>query len=547
MKTKPIVWVLALASLFLAILLPPEANPNGKLAIVVCGTFAFAIALSERKIPKGFINAGIGIFGLLLLHSFVVSIDLYRSLEMTTILWAYYCLIGFFMFSGEGVEKHLAFAMVGLSLIVSGYGLYQYFWGFDRLYEFVFYAASDQMVKVPALEIISNRRVSSTLALPGTLWGFLVCALPFHAILWRRSRLLNATLVLSATLLVTTGFLTRSFGFLVGLLVLAAAFMLLRHRRLLWNLTPLLLVLVLAGGLFYSARRSGIEEQNPAGLRFKNWVSAWNIFTANPWGTGLGTFGVIYPEYMQPAANESQYAHNTPLQLLSELGYPLLFGVLVLIVVNAQRLRQRLTLMVEARDHSFWILLALSGWVVHNLIDIDVYFASVGTLGAVLIGALLSRGEAVEGRMGTASTALVGVFAAVMVVFAGLNCVSSELQHRAQIEFENKKLTIATQTLALARRIMPINSSLHHEAGEIQLNLYHALHDPQYLTAATDSFRTAIAWSPEKAGSHIGYALCLSTATRMPEAIAEIRAAQQLFPSSAYIQSIAQLMEQRIQ
>jgi len=62
------------------------------------------------------------------------------------------------------------------------------------------------------------------------------------------------------------------------------------------------------------------------------------------------------------------------------------------------------------------------------------------------------------------------------------------------------------------------------------------------LTEATESFRTAIALSPKKSGSHIGYGLCLSTANQMPEALEQIRIAQQLFPSSAYAQSIHQLM-----
>src|SRR5262249_47950581 len=146
-------------------------------------------------------------------------------------------------------EKYLAGAMVALSIVVAGYGLYQYFWGFDQVYNYIFYAASDQVLKVPALQRIAERRVSSTLALPGTLWGFLVCAIPFHGLLWNRQRWLNGVLLLSLGLLLTTGFLTRSFGFLIGLFVLAMATLLLKHSGVFWTrVTPVIIVLVVAGG-----------------------------------------------------------------------------------------------------------------------------------------------------------------------------------------------------------------------------------------------------------------------------------------------------------
>ena len=548
MKTKPIVILLALAALFFAMILPPEAYANGKLAVILCATFAFLIALSERRIPPTFVKIGAIIFGLLLAHTFLLSIDRYRSLDTISSLWAYYCLIGFFAYSTAGQEKYLAGAMVALSIIVAGYGLYQYFWGFDQVYNYIFYAASDQVVKVPALQRIAERRVSSTLALPGTLWGFLICAIPFHGLFWNRQRWLNGVLLLSLGLLLTAGFLTRSFGFLLGLFVLAVTTMLLKHSRVLWTrVTPVIIILVVAGGLFYSGRRDAIQGQNPAGLRFKNWISAWNMFGDNPLGTGLNTFGVLYPVYMQPEANETQFVHNTLFQMLAELGYPLLVGLAVVIVVNADRLRLKERLNRAKSSHRFWLLPALAAWIVHNLIDINVYFESVGVLGAVTIGALLAREQIQFQRISKTSIALVSIFAIAVIAFSAVACISSELKVRAQIEFENKKLRTAVETLAVAQRVNPINSSLYHDQGEILLNLYHQTHEQGFLTEATEAFRQAIVLSPKKSGSHVGYSLCLSTAKRIPEAIAQIRIAQQLYPSSAYVQSIAQLMDQSIQ
>ncbi len=49
MKNKPIVSLLALSTLFFAMILPPEAYPNGKMAVVISATFVFLIALSEAQ------------------------------------------------------------------------------------------------------------------------------------------------------------------------------------------------------------------------------------------------------------------------------------------------------------------------------------------------------------------------------------------------------------------------------------------------------------------------------------------------------------------
>src|SRR6476659_1944849 len=99
MKTKSILTLFALSTLFFAMLLPPEAYPNGKLAVVLCATVAFAGALSERRIPYAYLRVGMWVFGFLLARTFIISIDLYRSLDTMSVLWAYYCLIGFFIYN----------------------------------------------------------------------------------------------------------------------------------------------------------------------------------------------------------------------------------------------------------------------------------------------------------------------------------------------------------------------------------------------------------------------------------------------------------------
>ena len=540
MKSRLAVTGLAFAALFFAVLLPPEAYPDGKLAVILCSTFAFFASLSERRIPPAYIYGGIAFFAFLILHTVLFSVDAYRSLELVSVLWAYYCLFGFFLHAEWDTAKPLAVCMVVLCAIVSGYGLYQYFWGFDQLYNYVTHAGSDQVVKVPILERIATRRVFSTLALPGTLWGFLTIALPFHAALWRSNLMVRILLSASVLMLLVTGVLTRSFGFLVGLFVLIAAWLFLHHRRLVWRLAPIAILLVLVGGAFYSLRRGGIEAANPAFLRAKNWITAWTIFAAHPMGVGLNNYGVVYSQYMLPEANATQYTHNTPLQLLSELGFPVVIAGAALLLLALREARRG-----SYQRFSQYIGLALIVWAVHNLIDINVYFPSLGIIGAVLIGTLLRKPSVTpqpEAKAGSTALAILGL---ITLVFASLAMVSSELQVRAKGEYEENKLQAAAATLETAKALMPINSSLFHDSGDVNLNLHHSKHDARYLDVATRSFQRAIALSPNKSGPRVGLSLCLSSANQVEEAITELRVAQRLDPDSTYIQAVARLLEKR--
>jgi tetratricopeptide (TPR) repeat protein len=540
MTPKRAVIGLAFAALFFAVLLPPEAYPDGKLAVILCATFAFFASLSERRIPSAYIHGGLAVFAFLILHSVLISVDSYRSLEFIAVLWAYYCLFGFFLYAGFEPMKPLAISMVVLGVIVSGYGLYQYFWGLDQLYNFLSYAGSDQVLKVPALGRIATKRIFSTLALPGTLWGFLIIALPFHAAFQETNRLTKVLLSISATMLLSAGVLTRSFGFLVGLFVLTAAWLFLRQRQLLWRLVPVVLVLVLIAGAFYWARRHNIEGSNPAFLRAQNWITAWTIFAAYPMGAGLNNYGVVYPQYALPGSNETQYAHNTPLQLLSELGYPVLIVGACLLLLGLRAWRQG-----RYQQFSPYIVAALAVWVAHNLIDINVYFPSLGVIGAVLLGVLLrtpSSAPQPQARAGSVVTVCLGL---IVLIFSAFAMVSTELQHRAQIEADENRFQDAANTLEQATTLMPLNSSLFHDSGDINLSLYHKRHDVRYLETATNSFRRAIALSPNKVGPHKGLGLCLSTANRVDDALEEVRIAQRLAPDSTNTHAILRLLERR--
>jgi hypothetical protein len=104
----------------------------------------------------------------------------------------------------------------------------------------------------------------------------------------------------------------------------------------------------------------------------------------------------------------------------------------------------------------------------------------------------------------------------------------------------------AIATLMEARALMPLNSSLFQEAGQIQLELSQKRREPKYLAAAIGSFQRSIELSPNRVDSHVGLGLCLSAGRDVAGGLKEISIAQKLYPDYAYADAVVRLMEKNL-
>jgi len=149
-----------------------------------------------------------------------------------------------------------------------------------------------------------------------------------------------------------------------------------------------------AGWMFWVTHKRGFSvwnlaaPENPITLRWNNYKTAVKIFCDFPLsGVGLGNYGTINPLYQSSPKTVAQYAHNTILQLLSEAGFFFLASLAALSVVMCRRLRLGGG-PTETRSNDFLkacLTASLTAWLIHNLIDIDFYFPSVGALGVFLV------------------------------------------------------------------------------------------------------------------------------------------------------------------
>lgn len=149
----------------------------------------------------------------------------------------------------------------------------------------------------------------------------------------------------------------------------------LRKRRLFWSVPIATLFLVVGGISIFAPRaneRFGMQGFFDSG-RWNTYQSTIEIIRDYPWlGSGLGTFKLIFPAYRSgdiPSYGIWEQAHNTTLEIASEMGIPFTLAVaaawLILLVLLARGMvsRNRDAILPTA---AFWIgLLA----VVHSQID----------------------------------------------------------------------------------------------------------------------------------------------------------------------------------
>ena len=502
---------------------PGEVFHHSKYLFILASFLAFLLAMLylDQQGMRGISSSSITIsllMPLCLLPSWFGSINKARSQDVLWLFLAYLLLllsVSWLEFDFKQIEGAVAVVCL-IATIVGFIALYQYLFGLEELRKrFQDSLSLEPLFKSRVLERIQSRRVLANYPLPNTLSGFLATVLPlqlYYAITHSPSSegnlMLGATwkndivtaLLMCCCLLSIIGLvLTQSFGgWVAGLASVSLAGILLtisRKLRLRWVAASFVLLFVLlVVWMVWVTHERGFAlgnlkaPTNPIVLRWNNYKTAWHIFEDFPWtGVGLGNYGTINPHYQGSPLTVTQYAHNTPLQLLSELGVMAFFLAAGLLILSFKTLKLLLAkvrgdlenpkngnpspeyghplmgqLQVEGRAQrghisprcqrlhraqpsrnpcvtdplrhskfeagnrmalSIALASSLAAWGVHNLIDINLYFPSVGSLGVLILGLLLSLlgSETIE----TERAVLSGWPAKTVWIIALLVCIGS--------------------------------------------------------------------------------------------------------------------------
>jgi hypothetical protein len=310
--------------------------------------------------------------------------------------------------------------------MVALHALAQWTWGLERLAGEIGAAGSGS---IPDHEVVMARlesgRAFAAFPTPAGLAGFLALTIPATAGLALASRgarrlVWSVVAAAQALALLATASATGTAALLCATLLaglLAAS----GSRRAFLAGAALAATLLAGVALVRGARLvDRADSTSPLRLRAGNARAAWQMAGDHPWlGAGLGAFAELYPSYRQPGDNETRHAHDLPLELAAEAGFPLGLlaagGFFLLFLAPLRRERQG----------PLWrrgAAVGLAAFALHNLADFTAYLPSVLWSAALLRGAL-ARPAPTEGAQLAASRAfaaacLAAIVAACLVVAA---------------------------------------------------------------------------------------------------------------------------------
>jgi len=422
-----LVLAILLVAIALNLLYPGEVFFQSRYLLVLGSVLACTVVLL-RGHRRGAANAMLrdAAFAFLPLvamaPSLVCTTNQDRSQEVFLLFFSYSCLLFSLWrckFRSEALCTSLL-TLVAVAMVVGAQALYQHFVGLDVLKaELTQRTNMDGDFRAALLARAQSGRVFANFSLPNTLAGLITMILPIQGgllaasfvpsrvpelrprwITLLRSQWVRLALVVGILQSIWVLALTQSFGGWVCLCCSLGAVLLVwlgqRGRRADWIIGAGLLLTIAGSWLAWTSYKRGFRlwnlsaAENPITLRLITYRTALDIFRDFPvTGVGLGNYGTLNPRYQTSPRFVTQFAHNTPLQLLSEGGVVLIAGLLCAGVAGLRWKSSQNQISRQALSCNplyLGIMGSLVAWLVHNGLDIDFYFPSLGALGFLVLG-----------------------------------------------------------------------------------------------------------------------------------------------------------------
>jgi putative inorganic carbon (HCO3(-)) transporter len=485
-----LIFYLVLAVVILNIIFPGEVYPSTLMlasVIILILTGLKLVNIIEKEKGKLFFPYPLLLFlsFLFLAFSSARSIYFVRTRHYLFLSATYFLI--FFIISNlkldEKDKKIFLFSLLAATGAVVIYALYQYTVSLPLIPEIVGRMNFPPEVKEAILKRLAQKRVFATFPLPTTLSGFLAAIFPFSLIyllisLKEKKHLLLSSNLFAGVILVMV--LAGSFGgpfVLAGGVILSALFFSKKRKTIIITIG---IIAILSLILIPITKKRGAPlweisaPENPIALRLGNWTIGARIIADRPLlGVGLGNYGTIYPKYKEKERGETQFAHNTPVQWAAEMGiiggalFTLFIALIFLKAVSGARKKKKLENPFKA---NLSLTLGASCLILflHNLIDINYYFPSMGLLGTLIFSMFMVESGLSEEKnlsfprlsrrvKGVIVTAVLGIILSLIVIsflpFLG-NLIASE----AKREIKKGEYEKALSDIKLASRLDPRSS-----------------------------------------------------------------------------------------
>jgi len=419
--------------------------------------------------------------------------------------------------------------IAALGMLVAAQAVLQHHWAYPQAAAAL--RAADAAGADAYLVRLDQGRPAGPFSLPAALGGFLALSLPMTLAVRRAAG--GAALRWGATTaLLLQGYalyLTHSIGGLLAATVALAAAA--AAPRPGWRAAlPAAIAFAALALLFVHGRRAEIGARpggDPVSLRLGNWEAAARMIREHPvLGVGPGRFGVFYPRFMRPGMNETQYAHNSYLQIAATWGA---WTLLPIGLVAAAALRRRSGPLDGAATAA---QAAGAGFLAHNVVDFTFFLPGV----ALPAGLLLGLGSPEPAEEATADASL----PAGRRWVAGALLAAALLAHvatadRAALHLDRARtLALSGDAPAAEREALRAAAAWPVDpdpwAFTAQSLLARGASDPASAALAARAAERAVRLEPDAAILHHTLALVRSVASDPAAAWVEERRAAQLFP-----------------
>ncbi|MRI33518.1 hypothetical protein EOPP23_11030 [Endozoicomonas sp. OPT23] len=209
------------------------------------------------------------------------------------------------------------------------------------------------------------------------------------------------------------------------------------------------------------SRNFGISTES---ARWKLFSSAIEMIEINPFfGSGLGSFFLIYPQYRQETGSYGAYVHNDYLQFLVEGGF-FLFLFLVFILLSHVWLIGKLFFRKIANTKLVILLASSFSLLVHASVNYIFYIPSLAVITGLILAGVYREIESLEvqnGKKDTLHSLYVFIFYFLIVVFGFRFVVSAGLtsifDHKTSKEYYRN-----SQLIDISRIVDPNNLAVGH-------------------------------------------------------------------------------------
>lgn len=403
-----LLWASILLLVFARPFISEEAFPHLDLYYRSILLFIFLISLLSSKYifrnnplnyPIFFLLTSWGI-------SIFYSIDRYTSFQELPKLLS--SIIIFYLIVSQKEKariKSLVTTMIIAAFLVSLYGIYQYFFGFEHTLEYLKNTGKDILIQSQyARDILLGKRIISSFFSPSMLAGYLITVIPLTAGFlidnWIKKKVLILT-VISLSIMFIALVLTKSMGGYLALFFTLIIFFILvvKHSNMpkhilscrIYPTAIIILVIIILTGSFILINRAErlidlTNPQNSITQRLNYGQATVRIIKDFPiTGVGLGNFGKVYFRYKTPNALDSNFSHNSFLQIWAEsgmLGIAVFFWIIFLFF----KLAGNCLKIHDQKGLTIGLISAGTAFLTHNLVDYSYFISQVSFHWWILLG-----------------------------------------------------------------------------------------------------------------------------------------------------------------